>query len=72
MVRDLFLERWIFKSRNSKLFGPGEYDRTLQAIPAVDCNSAPFGSSILAENVIVMDGDFKVLGGFPKPGFRHN
>jgi hypothetical protein len=28
-------------------------DITLQGISAVDCNSAPFGSSILSENVIV-------------------
>ena len=62
-----------FKEYKFELFGYrlGKYYRTLQAIFAVDCNTAPFGSSILAENVIVSDGDFRVFGGFPKPGFRH-
>jgi hypothetical protein len=34
-----------------------EYDRTLQATSAVDCNSSPLGSSILTENVVVGDGN---------------
>jgi hypothetical protein len=28
-------------------------------------------SSILSENVIVWDGNFRVFGGLPKPRFRH-
>ena len=37
---------------------------------AVDCNSGPFGSSILSENV--RDGNFRVFGGLSKPRFRHS
>jgi hypothetical protein len=50
---------------------PGKYDRTLQAISAVDCNSSPFGSSILMENIAFGDGKLHIFGGLPKPGFRH-
>ena len=44
---------------------------TLQAISAVDCNSSPFSSSIVAENVIVGYGNLRIVGGVPEPGFRH-
>jgi hypothetical protein len=40
-------------------------------ISAVDCNTAPFGSSILSENVIVREGNVRVFGVLPKPVFRH-
>jgi hypothetical protein len=35
----------------------------LQAISAVDCNSSPFGSSILTENVVDGDGNLRMFGG---------
>jgi hypothetical protein len=38
------------------------YDRTLQAISAVDCNSSLFDSSILTENVVGGDGHFRMFG----------
>jgi hypothetical protein len=64
-VRDLFLERWIFKRRSSNCLGTDlDSKTTLQAISAVDCNSGPFGSYILSENVIVRDGNVRVFGGF--------
>ena len=31
----------------------------------------PFGSSILSENVIDRDGNFRIVCGLPKPRFRH-
>ena len=65
-VRDLFLERCIFRSISSNCLVTD-----LDSISAVDCHSAPFGSSTLSENVIVKDGNFRVFGGLPKPGFRH-
>jgi hypothetical protein len=70
-VRDLFLERLIFKL---EVFGnrPEKYDITLQAISAVDCYPSPFGSSILTENVVAGYGNLTIVGGLPKPGFRHS
>ena len=70
-MRELFLDRLFFEIRNSNCLGrPGKYDRTLQAISAVDCIS-PFGSYILTENVVDGGGNFRIFGGLPKPGFRH-
>ena len=69
------LERWIFKSRSSNCLGTdldGRTELSLQAIFAVDCNTAPFGSSILSENVVVRDEHFRIFDGLPKPGFRHS
>jgi hypothetical protein len=37
----------------------------------VYCNSNPLGSSILVENGVVRDGNFRIFGGLSKPGFRH-
>ena len=63
--------KWKLKFLGSDLDSMTELYITLQAISAVDCNSAPFGSSFLSENFIVRDGNFRVFGGLPKPGFRH-
>jgi hypothetical protein len=52
-------------------YRPGKFDRTLQAISAVDYNSSSFSSSILAENVVAGYGNLRIVGGLPKPGFRH-
>ena len=71
-MRDLFLERVIFRISSSNCLGIDlESMTTLQAISAVDCNSSTFGSSILMENVIVGYGNLRIFGGLPKPGFRH-
>ena len=52
----LISEKVNFKSRSLNCLGTDLDSMTeLQAISAVDCNSAPFGSSILAENIIVED-----------------
>ena len=69
--RLFFLERWI-KSRSSNCLGTDLDSRTeLCRLSAVDCNTAPFGRSILSEYVVVRDGDFRVIGGLAKTGFRH-
>ena len=71
-MRDLFLERFIFKIRSSNCLGIDLESMTeLQAISAVDCNSSHFGSSILTENVVAVYGNLIIVGGLPKPGFRH-
>ena len=73
-----FIAKWKDDSRfeerdgsNTVTHRPGKYDRTLQVISAVDCNSSPVGSSILTENVVVGYGNLQIFGGLPKPGFRH-
>ena len=60
------MERWIFRSRSSNCFGT-DLDSKIELCRL----TPPFGSSILAENVIVRGGNFRGFGGFPKPGLRH-
>ena len=54
-----------FSNYKFKLFGyrPGKYDRTLQALSAVDCNSCQFGSSILTEHFAAEYGNLRIFGG---------